>query len=59
MDGQNLAPPAHAYFKRVRHQAPHPLRQLGILERCKTSAMGTNLVSSLSEPMLKRGRGES
>ena len=29
VDGQNLAPAAHAYFKRVRHQTPHPLLNIG------------------------------
>ena len=62
VDGQNLAPPVHAYFKRLKQQAPNPLSDIGsydyLSSLCKISATGTNPARSLSQPKFKTGCGE-
>ena len=56
VDGQNLAPPAHAYFKRVRHQSPHPLLNIGSRD-CLSGARfrGGHWHKSGLQPNAKKG----
>jgi hypothetical protein len=62
VDGRNLAPPGHAYFKRLRHEAPHPLFKIGSKD-CSSGARFRPLEQirpvALSKPMLNRGHGEN